>query len=372
MANELTTLDKNNLTPSQIGDYIHTVKEVERDLLTLEEMDKQLNGRIASLRMSINNLKPNFIETINSPNEESEKEAILSRYEKKAAEAKSKTQPFGVYLIKDILLSGLALFFPYHSVPFAVLFLVIAGISIPFSVLIFHPTIYFGIASIFLIRFIPLLKKDIRKIKETEAEIEKLTIEKHKELDGLSEKIKEINRYNKNVPINNQKEQERYENTKAIKENELSLIQNEANLVHTKYNELLAIHNNLYSIGIIPPDYRTMDCVYVFDQIFRNDLADNMRQAVALYEERVFRGEIIKGMGTIISKLDSLQGTMSDLVSDIYSVKQNVSFMSQDVYRMAEAQSKHNDKMLENSKATRYAAETVQKYSEEAKKYFGF
>lgn len=372
MANDLITIDKNNLTPSQIGDYVHTAKEIEKDILTLEEMDKQLNGRIASLKMSINNLKPNFIETINPPNEESEKEAIYRRYIKEAGVARSDSLPLGVCLIKDILLSGLALFFPYHSGLFAILYLVMVGISIPLSLFISSYAIFFGLASVFLIRFIPLLIKDIREIKKTKAKIEKLTIEKNKELDELSEKIKEINSYNKNVPIENQKEQERYENTKAIKENELSLIQNEANLVHTKYNELLAIRNNLYSIGIIPPDYRTMDCVYVFDQIFRNDLADTMRQAVALYEERAFRGEIIRGMGTIISKLDSLQGTMSDLVSDIYSVKQNVSFMSQDVFRMAEAQSKHNDKMLENSKATRYAAETVQKYSEEAKKYFGF
>ena len=189
----------------------------------------------------------------------------------------------------------------------------------------------------------------------------------------------DISKLNYQIDIENAELKKQYELDceYANKETEQAHIQakiimNEATEVRKKASELKQLRQKYYSIGIIPPDYRTMDCVYVFDQIFRNDLADNMRQAVALYEERAFRGEIIRGMGTIISKLDSLQGTMSDLVSDIYSVKQNVSFMSQDVFRMAEAQSKHNDKMLENSKATRYAAETVQKYSEQAKKHFGF
>ena len=45
----------------------------------------------------------------------------------------------------------------------------------------------------------------------------------------------------------------------------------------------------MYDMNIIPPDYRDLVYLFGFYKIFRNNLADTMREAVLLYEERDYR-----------------------------------------------------------------------------------
>ena len=73
----------------------------------------------------------------------------------------------------------------------------------------------------------------------------------------------------------------------------------QADLLVQTADELHAKKESLYRANIIPPDYRELDCVLMFHQIFRNDLADTMREAVKIYEERVFRQEVIRGIDRI-------------------------------------------------------------------------
>ena len=68
-----------------------------------------------------------------------------------------------------------------------------------------------------------------------------------------------------------------------------------------------------YSVGIVPPDYRYLDCVGVLRQIFSNDLADTMREAVLIYEERVFRGDLIRGIDKINLQLVEIKRNLMQM-----------------------------------------------------------
>ena len=135
---------------------------------------------------------------------------------------------------------------------------------------------------------------------------------------------------------------------------------------------------SLYEYGIIPPDYRFMDCVIILDQIFRNDLADTMREAIKIYEERVFRGSVIRGMDKIVSMLGRLSSDMSAISLKLDMINNNVAHMSSDLNRfnerIASESAKNravtedliretqlgrytNEKLLESNKRLEYYAE---------------
>ena len=113
-----------------------------------------------------------------------------------------------------------------------------------------------------------------------------------------------------------------------------------------------------------------------FDQMFRNDLVDTMRQAVMIYEERVFRGEVIRGIDKIYDMLGNLNATMSNIENVLYSVQNEVSKMSDDLEQIvfsnnqiATANKKFQDDMISESRAARYATEALQKSTERCEWY---
>lgn len=131
---------------------------------------------------------------------------------------------------------------------------------------------------------------------------------------------------------------------------------------------LRANREKIYSVGIVPPDYRTMDCVYVLEHIFRNDLADTMREAILLYEERAFRGEVLRGMQNIASHLSNLSGVMLTLRADMDRIGRDVALMSGDLSRVYEQNrifaadvARQNDRIYEETKLHRYAVEALEK-----------
>ncbi|MBQ8382765.1 MAG: hypothetical protein IJX47_06125 [Clostridia bacterium] len=132
------------------------------------------------------------------------------------------------------------------------------------------------------------------------------------------------------------------------------------------YNSL----KQFYDIGIVPPDYRHMDCVIMLDHIFRNNLADTMREAILQYEERVFRGEIVKGMDNIVAAIDRLSSTfsssMSYLGSVVREVNTNVSNLSSDLYTLTkqvangqQTQINASEKLIHETQLSRYATEQL-------------
>ncbi len=130
---------------------------------------------------------------------------------------------------------------------------------------------------------------------------------------------------------------------------------------------------------LIPPDYREMDCVLAFQQIFRNDLADTMREAVMIYEQRVFRQEVIRGMDRIYHKLEDLDSSMYYLKHTLTGIRDNISMMSQDVFKIAEKMDQISQQMSDNSQlqsnllretqASRYAIDAIKQSQLQCEKY---
>ena len=116
----------------------------------------------------------------------------------------------------------------------------------------------------------------------------------------------------------------------------------------------------------------------MLDQIFRNDLADTMREAIKIYEERVFRGSVIRGMDKIVSMLGKLSSDMSAISLRLDMINNNVAHMSSDLNRFNERIASEgaknraatedliretqlgrytNEKLLESNKRLEYYAE---------------
>lgn len=164
----------------------------------------------------------------------------------------------------------------------------------------------------------------------------------------------------------------------------------QANLLVRRADELHSKKESLYKVNIIPPDYRALDCVIMFHQIFRNDLADTMREAVKIYEERVFRQEVIRGIDKIYQMLGHLSASMSLIENRLVQIRDEVRFMSNDIYQISEklsdisssqrsladsarqqnqtsiqlnqtlyAQQRTQEKQLAETRASRYATEAL-------------
>ncbi len=93
--------------------------------------------------------------------------------------------------------------------------------------------------------------------------------------------------------------------------------------------------NQFYEVNLIPPDYRSLECVIALDQMFRNDLVDTIREAVLLYEERVFRGEMIKGLENIRRAIGNLGALMAETISVLNRIDNNTRRMSDQLYTIS-------------------------------------
>lgn len=128
----------------------------------------------------------------------------------------------------------------------------------------------------------------------------------------------------------------------------------------SKHHEISNHLKQFFSFGIIPPDYRTMDCIIMLDQIFRNNLADDMRSAILLYEERVFRGEVIRGMDRIVAQLDQLSGSMSAISYQLNAINSNISRLCDD-QSLANA---NTERLIQETRLGRYATEQLNSSTE--------
>lgn len=164
-----------------------------------------------------------------------------------------------------------------------------------------------------------------------------------KEIDYLEDKVKAS----------------KAEHNKQIRQ-PLSVLDSQIAELNAKRDQIQSNLSRFYDLNVIPPDYRYMDCAIILDQIFRNDLADTMREAVMLYEERVYRGEVIKGMDKIYSMLGNLSAGMVAIEQRLSSINSTVEVMSQDLERIVEGQKKQlraTDELIHETQMSRYANE---------------
>jgi hypothetical protein len=83
-----------------------------------------------------------------------------------------------------------------------------------------------------------------------------------------------------------------------------SVLYAQAQTCRKKSDEIKEVLQKFYThTNVIPVDYRSLDHVMIFSHVFRNDLADTMREAVNYYETCVFRDKVIRGINNIIAKI---------------------------------------------------------------------
>ena len=193
----------------------------------------------------------------------------------------------------------------------------------------------------------------------------KITLENQKHRQEYESKIADQEAYNEKVDENNKKYRQALADKRQELDREAEELEREAQFYAAQAEEtrkalepLYKQRKKFYSVGIIPPDYRTIDCAYVFDQIFRNDLADNMREAVKIYEERVFRGEIIRGVRSLGQLMGNVSSLLTRLQTDMSSIKSEIGSMNKGVVRIYEQNQLQNNAMLDEVKRNNAALES--------------
>ena len=132
------------------------------------------------------------------------------------------------------------------------------------------------------------------------------------------------------------------------------------------------ILDKYYALDILPPDYRTIDCIITLDHIFQNNLADTMREAILLYKNWLFQGMIIEGIDKIYSLMGNLSDQMKYMQITLDNIEENTNSMYNDLSNLLELQEKQGrtqEKLLEESKCTRYAAESIKRSNEKYEWY---
>lgn len=336
---------------AEISSYLRAATEIEKDIYVMEEACKEINACIESESESENEIVRNISgcknkikeheERISNPRKYIPKET-LAPTEKSEVKAKAQfgTIACGIFpfiAIFTYLVLGITVFDEFESVETNLLISVLVGLFV--SVVIY----FFG----------------------------KIII--------VPKKIKENERYNNHIVIDMfvEREKEELEKEKKAfdeyvkKADELAAHaeyhREQLNKLHEKLKILNANRDRFYSVGIVPPDYRTIDCVYVLDQIFRNDLADTMRDAVLLYEERTFRGDLIRGINNIVTHMDKLSSLLSGLRNDIKTIKLDVTEMCDNMEKIyaqnrdyAAASAQDRERLYEETKLHRFALEAIE------------
>ena len=359
----VTPIEKKNLSTQQLADYIHQAAEIEKDIFKMKEAENSLK-ELASAKKE-NDIKeiPEF-EPL--PRDYSYSDTIFNEEITKDKFDRTYYSPgLGCFTYIGICIAIYAIILIISNIP-GLLETVIGPMILNFL---------FAALIIVMISYLPIRLVINQKNRE-----KAYKAFRQKEIDKCEENKKSLEKKEKDYWNRNDVHRQHYNNSCAPIRNHnkkvlltVDAINNQAKIISEKRKEIEKVREDFYSLGIIPPDYRTMDCVYVLDHIFRNDLASDVRNAILLYKEWEFRGDVIRGMGAIISRLANLGNQMDYLTRDINDIRNNVNFMSQDLSRMAEtqiAQNKSINKALENSQATRYATEAVQRHIEETKKYY--
>ena len=149
-----------------------------------------------------------------------------------------------------------------------------------------------------------------------------------------------------------------------------------AKAINSRADELIAsaktVEQNIlqcYSLNVVKPAYRNLVCVAILNEIFQNDKADTMREAMILCDQALRHQEEMKGLNSILNMLSSIAGYMRELNETVRSINFNISMISQDVYRMAENQAQAQARNEAMQERIAYAAESIKQSADNADFY---
>lgn len=113
-----------------------------------------------------------------------------------------------------------------------------------------------------------------------------------------------------------------------------------------------------YSLNIVPPDYRRLECMVWIDYAFRNDQVDTMREATLQCDKWTRHGEMMNVLNELARNFRSIENLLQ-------KINANISMMNQELFRIAEIQ----EMRLSETQSARYAMESVQKSTEKLAMY---
>ena len=113
-----------------------------------------------------------------------------------------------------------------------------------------------------------------------------------------------------------------------------------------------------YALKIIQPAYQKLVCAVILDEIFSNDKADTMREAMLLCDTEIRHADIMVKMDEVIDALHRLSYQLHSMSSVLDSINTNVGLISQDVYSMRGNQ----EQMAYSIEAIRQSTQNVDSY----------
>lgn len=124
----------------------------------------------------------------------------------------------------------------------------------------------------------------------------------------------------------------------------------ELNMAANEIDEMLS---KCYALNIVKPDYQNLICLLILDNIFMNDKADTMREAMLLCDAELRHNELVGKLNEVVRALHTLSKRLQGLDRVMNSIDANISRVSQEAIRMADVQEQIS-----------YATESIQKSAE--------
>ncbi len=185
-------------------------------------------------------------------------------------------------------------------------------------------------------------------------------------------RIREVRKLSKELESEEAQYNDRMETANRIlndaskMENTVARLREQARICTANSREIQKLLQSFYAhTDAIPVDYRKIDCVLIFSHVFRNDLADTMREAVSYYETCVFRDKVIRGIKNIANKIDQLLFAADAIKDEIYTMNDSIL----QLVRSTETSNELQAQSIQESRATRYAVERLN-YSVERYNYY--
>ena len=351
------------LSKSDVAAYVHDMKELELKQFTLKKLQSQCNEERYRTENNSNQTIKNATDWCEKAKEDFQTakhnldEATKSRIPKPKDANQTLKKPQKPEEPRK----------PWGPIPWKYIYLLFIPFTIPFGIIII----------IFNIRY----KKKYREYQEKylkyqkryqEYQTEYLKYEQYLSWEKQEKTIEDFSKpynYCHTRYIEAQKnfiDAEKYSKAAQEKIKKLDRI---SLFLAQKISDIENRKLSLYDLNIVPPDYRRLDCLIEFDQMYRNDLVDTMREAVKIYEERVFRGELLTGIDNIYNMLGNLTSAMHNIESALYSVRNEVVRMGDDINQIASSGKKFQDDMISESQAARYATEALYQTQERCEWY---
>jgi len=159
-----------------------------------------------------------------------------------------------------------------------------------------------------------------------------------KQKDTRIKKLKELPQEIENCQKEIKQKEQDLALAKENRENALAAIDIVKNKIDEAAKSRDLISDNLdrmYALNIIPPDYRTLDCVHVVNHYFRNGLVNTVSEAILLYREEVYQGKVLESLDGIKSAIGNLSSVMREMQRTLKSIDEQMFRMANDIADIA-------------------------------------